>query len=557
MKGAPSILVVGARTTGLTMACELARHGAAVRIIDKSEGIDPHSRANLLHSRTLEIFLDLGIVDQVLAKGVELRAFNQWANGRCVAHVRTGEVDSPYPLGIALGQNDTEAILECQLGRLGVVVERRTELIDMVQHEPHVRATLRHADGREERVDTPWLVGCDGAHSTTRHLNHEGFPGEADPHQYVLADVAVDAGFADDEANAFLTDRGALFFFILCEGRKLVVADLPTHHDAATEAPTLADIQALVAERGPAGARVSDPRWLTYFRIQYRLADHYRHGRVLLAGDAAHVHSLINGQGMNTGIQDAYNLAWKLALVAKGRAAEKLLDSYEKERRDVAHDVVQCTRLAMESVTEWSHLSAAARTRLERNMVLPEPARLHRAQHLEELDLDYRKSPICVDQVRNGLSGGPHAGAQALDAGPLHRETRTLTLFELLRGTKHTLLAFAGPDGAWLGHGLTGLRERVLAAHGDLLHAYVVTEQAPGSLPAEVKWVADPENVLTRRYGATRPCFYLIRPDGYVGYRSAPPSAADLRKYLDRVFRRPVGRRSQSSRSRTPSVPQS
>ena len=521
------------------MACELARHGAAVRIIDKSPGIDPHVRATVIHSRTLEVFQDLGVVDQVLAEGLKLFGVSLYANGRRFMHARYHGVDSPYPWAIALPQCRTEEILEALLKRLGVAVERQTELVAMTERPDGVRATLRHADGREEVVDTPWLVGCDGAHSTVRHLNHEHFPGEADPHQYVLADVAIDAPIDLQEAHFFFTDHGVLYFFILSEGRTLIAANLPEPHDAATETPTLEEIRALVTERGPAGARVSDPRWLTYFRIHYRLARHYRHGRTFLAGDAVHIHSLVGGQGMNTGIQDAYNLAWKLALVARGRAPESLLESYETERRQVAEDVLKATKIVTEGAEVFAHLSAEERERFCARMVVPEPEQLRMARHGEELDLDYRKSPICAEH-REGFAAGPHAGAQALDAGSLQVDGRTVTFFELLRGPQHTLLLFVGSTrGKPSTDGLVDLVTSIVRSHGDLMKVCLVATDDGTELAAlapQARIVRDPQQTLHRRYGAETECLYLIRPDGYVAYRSRPATKSSFQKYLDRVF---------------------
>lgn len=299
------ILVVGGRTTGLTMACELARHGVPVRIIDKSPGIDSHCRATVIHSRTLEIFQDLGIVDAILDEGVTLTGGCMYANGQMFMHARYGDVGSPYRYAVALGQNRTEEFLQQLLNRLGVRVERQTELLNFTSGPDSVFATIKRADGSEETVQTPWLIGCDGAHSQVRHVTTQGFAGEEDPHQFVLADVVLDAPVSGDEWHAFLTDSGGLYFNPLPAPRNLVFADITEHHDATTEAPTLEEIQALVSERGPTGARVSDPRWLAYFRIHYRLARHYWQGRTFMAGDAVHVHSLLGGLGMNTGIQDA------------------------------------------------------------------------------------------------------------------------------------------------------------------------------------------------------------------------------------------------------------
>jgi hypothetical protein len=346
----------------------------------------------------------------------------------------------------------------------------------------------------------------------------------------------LEASGAQDEVHTFLTERGPLFLFPLPEGRRLVAAVVPGDHDAAGEAPTLEQIQALVEERGPAGARLRDPRWLTYFRIHYRVAPHYRFGRIFLAGDAVHIHSLLAGQGMNTGIQDAYNLAWKLALVARRRAPESLLDSYERERRKIAEDVVATTRALTERSEVFAELSPAEREKLCRGMVAPESERRRLARHIEEIDLDYRSSPICAES--GAPADGPHAGAQAPDAGPLRVGSETLTLFELLRGPRHTLLLFAGSGP--VRERLSALAAEALGRCGDSLRICLVCAgkgREPG-VPAGVTLVRDPEQALHHRYGAAEgDCLYLVRPDGYVGHRSRPAAPEGLRAYLDRVFR--------------------
>jgi 2-polyprenyl-6-methoxyphenol hydroxylase-like FAD-dependent oxidoreductase len=536
------VLVVGAGPTGLMMACELARHGVPVRIVDKRPQIDPHCRATGIHSRTLEVFHDLGIVDEVVAAGRPFLAYNEYANGRHLARHPTGDVDSPYPFTLSLEQCRTEEILEGLLTRLGIAVERQTELLALTEHPDRVVATLRHHDGREEIIDTPWLVACDGAHSTVRHLAHQTFPGQEDPHQYVLSDVIVEGDVAADEGHGFLHDTGVLYLFPLPRGRTLLVASLAKHLDDAAEPPTFEMIRALMAERGPAGLRVNDPHWLSYFRIHYRLARHYRHGRrIFLAGDAAHVHSPVGGQGMNTGIQDAYNLAWKLALVARDRAPASLLDSYEVERRAVAKDVIKTTRMMTERSEAFGHLSAAERERLYVNVVMPETEARRIAQHMEELDVDYRKSPICAEGGGRRLGAGPHAGAEALDAGPLQRANQRLTLFELLRGSHHTLLLFPGPrSGSASWFRLARLADATQRAHTGLIDAHLVARPgaAVPSVPAATSVVVDAEGALHRRYAAQAECLYVIRPDGYVAYRSAPAAPSRLREYLGRIFGR-------------------
>jgi 2-polyprenyl-6-methoxyphenol hydroxylase-like FAD-dependent oxidoreductase len=537
---ASPILVVGAGTTGLVMACELARHGVGVRVVDRLAASDPHVRATTIHVRTLEVFHDLGVADEIVAAGQQLVAMNVYVCGRRVRRDPFEVGGSPYPFPVSLGQSQTENVLERLLGRLGVAVERQTELVSLTEHEDGVTATLRSANGSEERFDTPWLVACDGAHSRVRRLVGLPFPGEDDARPWVVADIALEGLDVRDEIHAFMSDAGMLSLFPLCDGRVAIGA--PTSHGrgVSSRAPALAELEALFAERAPGALRPADVRWLSHFHIHYRLSPHYRHDRVLLAGDAVHIHSPIGGQGMNTGIQDAYNLAWKLALVLRGRAPVALLDSYEQERRSIADDVIKATRLATDQFEEFGELSAAERDRLYAQPVVTEAGQRRIARHREEVDLDYSASPICVeDDLATGSAHGPAAGAQAPDASPLVLGDRRLTLFELLRGPRHTLLLFpqTGATAAdW--RRASELAARTAETRGDLIESHLVAtaqEPVPSDLPAEVSVVLDPEGALRGRYAADGQWLYLIRPDGYIGHRCRAIDRDRFHHYLDRV----------------------
>lgn len=373
-----------------------------------------------------------------------------------------------------------------------------------------------------------------------RHLNQEHFPGEANPHQYILADVVIDAPFDHQEWHGFFTDYGALYFFLLTEKRFLIVASLAEQHQSVTQSPTLEEVQALVNARCPACVRVSDPRWLTYFKINYRLARHYRHKRTFLAGDAAHIHSPVGGHGMNSGIQDAYNLAWKLSLVVNGRAPESLLESYEIERRSVAENQVKTNKKLTEGHENFAHLSSAEREVFCAKMIVPEPEMIRMARHEEELDLDYRSSPICMDYGEEFITG-PHVGAQALDVALLQVNEQTISLFELLRGPQHTLLIFIGSaeqSQSSIRH-LLDQALAVIGSYSDLINVYLVATDNGNkitTLHAHIPVIYDLELKLHCRYGAESDCLYLIRPDGYIGYRSCPATLSKLREYLERVF---------------------
>jgi len=534
------ILVVGAGPTGLTLACELARHGAPVRIVDKAPGIASQARATGLHSRTLEVFQQMGIVEPILAQGQRMAAMNQYLNGERIRRIEFAAIDSPFPFGVALEQWRTEQALEQLLGRYGLAVERGCELVALEDRLDGVRARLRRADGEEELLETPWLVGCDGAHSAVRHHNRDHFTGDADPTLYAIGDVMLDPPPAPAEVHVFLARTGAAMLFPLPEGRHLLMANVEPSVQESSEPPSAEELQELLVQRVPGAPRLKDPRWRSRFRIHYRLCRHYVHGRTLLAGDAVHVHSPFGGQGMNTGIQDAFNLAWKLALVARGRAPQVLLKSYEKERRGVAEEVIASTRAATEGVKALGEQAGSSEAPFERHaeMLIQEPVAA--AEHREELDLDYRRSPICRQHLGRspGAQAGPHAGAQARDAGPLLLDGERTSLFERMRDGRHLLLLFAGSERPGTGlQELGAIAREVERLHGDLITPHVVAAPGPGpgTEPARGT-LLDLELALHRKFGVSGNCLYLIRPDGYIGFRSAPIHLVALRNYLDTLF---------------------
>jgi 2-polyprenyl-6-methoxyphenol hydroxylase-like FAD-dependent oxidoreductase len=532
------ILVVGACTTGLTMACELARHSAPVRIIDKRPGISPHCRATTLHARTLEIFHDLGIVDYFLDHGVRLAGVSQYANGKRFLHSTDSDLDSPFPFAVSIEQSKTEGALERLLNSYGIGVERETELLTLVEEPDRVVAMIRRANGREEAVETPWLIGCDGAHSTVRHINRLHFPGTEDPHQYFISDVRMECPLAGDEVSMFVGDAGMLFIIPLPDGQWLVGGEVDTMHDGATEQPTLEEVQAMIDARAPMGIRLKDARWLAYFRVNNRSARHYRHGRTFLAGDAVHIHSPFAGLGMNTGIQDAYNLAWKLALVHRGYASERLLDSYELERRPVGEDTIKFTMMRTDMMESFRDLSDEQRRKLYFNLTVPPAVARQLKLHQEQLDLDYSKSFACREHHGGAsrFTAGPHAGSQVIDAKPLIHRGRSAALFEVLRGPQHTLLLFpGGSHEATSWRRMAELSRSIHASWGGLVKICFIAaqpERIPSDLELKGEIIADPERALHDRYGADRECLYLVRPDGYVGYRAQPATASALHEYL-------------------------
>lgn len=529
--GTADVLVVGGRTTGLMLAIRLAQQGLGVRIVDASPGIDTHSRATVLHSRSLELLDNLDITDELVAKGQPLHGMRLFADGQLVLKTEDPPVDSPFPFAISYSQVRIERLLEEKLNALGLEVERSTELIGLEQNGDSVRAELRHDDGREETAEAAFMVGCDGAHSATRHFLGIAFPGTQSRYPYILADVVAENDAPSDAGFFFLHQEGPLFFSILDGGRRQIFGPLPEDHPAEGR-PSLAEIQEIVDRRSDGTYPLSDPRWLTYFRISYRVAARFRLGRVFLAGDAAHVNSPLGGHGMNTGIQDACNLAWKLALASRRVASAALLDSYDAERRPVAESMVEGTRAVTELGENYPGMSAEERQVFFGNFRKEGDELTAHRRNFEELDLDYGASPLSVDEASD-LPEAVRPGLEARNVEPvLHNGTKR-DLFHFLGGPHHCLLIFAGADGP-PDEAFAEARKAV-DEHGSFMDVHVVVLQSKGGAVVEdVSVLLDPENRLTSLYGLERGGLYLIRPDGYVAYRARRLDS--LTSYVGRVL---------------------
>ena len=537
MKDLVDVIIVGAGPTGLALGCGLLRHGVRVRVVEREPLPPTTSRALGVQARTLEILEGLGIVDEALARGLRMEGLNAFADGSRRLHLRFEGIDSPYPFALILPQSETEQVLAGHLVSLGGAVERGCELASFAQDDDGVTSVLRHADGLDETVRSAWLVGCDGAHSTVRRALGIAFEGSALESQFVLADVAVEGPLVAREANGFLHPSGVLGFFPMGDGRWRLVAQVPLGEHTVAD-PTLAELQALVDQRGPGNVRLGDPTWLSHFRINERRVRRYRDRRVLLAGDAAHIHSPVGGQGMNTGIQDAMNLAWKLASVVNGKAPEALVDSYEVERAPVAENVLRMTGVMTRSITSGSPWVRGIRNFAMSLVTALPPLRRAVATRVAELDVGYRASPIVDESWTFGfVPGGPRAGERAPD-GLLRDAERgdDRRLFDVLRGTRHRVLLFGGRRPSRVGNEkLEAVAARVEEKLADRISIHAVAiEGAPRFSRTASSWI-DPQGAVHRRYGAWGPSIYLVRPDGYVGFRGRPPKAAGVLAYFDRL----------------------
>lgn len=401
------VLIVGAGPVGLTMAAELARYGVSVRIVDKAAQRTDKSKAIVLWTRTLELLDRARCASDFVAAGHKVDAANIIAGGQDIAHVDFTGVDSPYSYALMLPQSDTERLLEAHLGRLGVTPERQTEVLGFRQDGRGVTATLRKADGSEEIVEADWLVGCDGAHSAVRHGLGLSFLGDTLQSDWILADIHLNGyPLPIEEMATYWHQDGVLLAIPMSATRFRIIADIGLSKGNAPTQPTLEQVQAIIDQRGPGGMVVSNPIWLSGFRINERKVSDYRSGRVFVAGDAAHVHSPAGGQGMNTGMQDAFNLAWKLALVCRGEAAESLLGSYSAERSAVGDQVLKAAGRLTMVATMRNHTAQAVRNLFGRLLLGLAPVRKAMVDTMTEISVGYDHSPL------NG-PGFQHAGVPA------------------------------------------------------------------------------------------------------------------------------------------------
>jgi 2-polyprenyl-6-methoxyphenol hydroxylase-like FAD-dependent oxidoreductase len=334
-----------------------------------------------------------------------------------------GGVQSAFPCALMLPQSETERLLEHHLGGLGVTVERRTEATSFISSSRGVISRLRRPDGTEEAVDTEWLIGCDGAHSMVRHGLGLPFTGDTLQSDWVLADVHLKGyPFPASELVTYWHTDGVLVIFPISPGRFRVIADVDFTSAPSAAAPSLEQVQALINRRATAAITASEPIWLTGFRINERKVADYRVERVFLAGDAAHVHSPAGGQGMNTGMQDAFNLAWKLALVCHERCAEPILDSYSGERSGVGEHVLRNAGSLTRVATMKNPLAQAARNFIGHALFGLTWVERAMANSMAEITIGYRHSPLNGPSLNGiGHAAGerfaPVSGEAAVGAG--------------------------------------------------------------------------------------------------------------------------------------------
>ena len=503
------VLIAGAGPTGLVLALWLTKQGVPVRIVDKTAEPGTTSRALAVQARTLELYRQLDLADEVVARGHKVPAMNLWAKGVRAARVPFDVVGAdltPYSFPLIFPQDQHEALLVERLAALGVTVERRTELLSFTDRGDGVTARLRGPDGAEETCEADYVAGCDGARSIVRETLGTGFPGGTYQQVFYVADVEASGPPADGELHVDLDTSDFLAIFPLAgEGRARLVGTVRDEAAEHPEALRFEDVSDLAIQHMK--VEVRKVNWFSTYRVHHRVTDSFRTGRAFLLGDAAHIHSPAGGQGMNTGIGDAINLAWKLAAVLAGRAPDSLLDSYEAERIGFARRLVATTDRAFTFATAEGAVANIVRTRLAPLLVGAafrlEPVREFLFRTVAQITLNYRGSPLSV-----GEAGEVKAGDRlpwAPGGGP----------------EEAAALAFIG----W--------QALVYGKPSEPLTAWARDR----GLPLRV-FDFRPEH---QRAGLARDALYLLRPDTYVALAEPHPDPAALERYFADRGLRPWG----------------
>jgi 2-polyprenyl-6-methoxyphenol hydroxylase-like FAD-dependent oxidoreductase len=503
----PQVLIAGAGPTGLVLALWLNRLGVRVRIVDKAAEPGTSSRALVVHARTLEFYRQVGLADEVVRRGLRFDKVNLWVKRRRAGHVEIGAAGrglSPFPYFMIYPQDEHERLLIDRLAREGLHVERATEVTGFDDLGHQVRARVKRADGSEEIVTADYLAGCDGAHSVVRDVLGIGFAGSTYEHLFYVADVAASGPMMNGQLHVTLDAADFLVVFPLAgSGRARLIGTARIGGANLHESMTWDDVEKQPLRR--MRIRVERVNWFSTYRVHHRVAERFRAGRAFLLGDAAHIHSPVGGQGMNTGIGDAVNLAWKLAGVLRDGMPPRLLDTYEPERIAFARRLVATTDRAFTLVTSTGPIARVVRVNVIPR-VLPalfkmQASRRFAFRALSQIAIEYRDG-----WLGEGAAGAVHGGDR-LPWAPL-APTR----------------AGAGGDNF---DPLASLKWQV-HVYGNCRRE-VQDECARRRMPLHVF----PWSAAAHRAGLARDAVYLVRPDGYVGLADADADAGKLANYLD------------------------
>jgi 2-polyprenyl-6-methoxyphenol hydroxylase-like FAD-dependent oxidoreductase len=509
------ILIVGAGPTGMTAALELRRFGLPVRLIDKAEGPSATSRALGIQARTLELLEQRHLTEEILRLGNPATYGSIYGDGKRLVRIDFGTVRSRYNYLLMLSQAETERILREAIAKLGVEIGWGVTMVGMTQdalarRDNRVQATLRDRNGAHETVGTPWLISAEGAHSSVRTTLNMEFSGQTVPRQYMLGDVYVEGDLPPTDFHIFGSEHGFMALFPMSKGHFRLIADNPIHgrHDGD---PTLEEIQQVYDQRAAIPAKFRDMSWSSWFTINSRMVHHLRMGRLLLGGDAAHIHAPAGAQGMNTGMQDMINLCWKLALVVQGKSPEALLDTYEHERIPVIQNVLRRTEQINDMIGAQDHVYRAVFEQIAPIVGGLRAVQSNTANHMAQIEYAYHNSLLSENHRAHGTL---KAGERVPEITVRYRASdwTATRLLQLLDPSAFVLLVAHGSEGDHLDPQLVeAIADATVPVH------IVEMAQSPG----------EPGEGYAHVFGGKDDVF-LIRPDSYVALTAsagAAPSA--------------------------------
>lgn len=498
------MLIAGGGPTGLVLALWLARFGVRFRIIDKASEPGTTSRAIGVQARTLELYRELGLADEIVERGLRFGTANLWVRGRPVAKVPFGDLGtgiSRYPYMLMFPQDEHERFLIDRLAELGVTVERPVELVSFEEHADGIVAKLKRSDGGSETCEAGYLAGCDGARSAAREVLKSGFPGGTYGRMFYVADTVGTGPVMNKELHVALDDAEFLAVFPMAgEGHARLIGTVKESSVSAQRPLEWADVSDVVLRR--LKIEITRINWFSTYHVHHRVAARFRAGRAFLLGDAAHIHSPVGAQGLNTGLGDAVNLAWKLAAVCQQRGPARLLDTYEPERIAFANRLVATTDQAFKLVT-----SEGAFARWVRASVVPfvmprlfahESIRRFMFRTISQTAIEYRQS---------ALSSGAAGGVRAGDRLPWVKLTEN--------GEDDNFAPLRALD--WQVH-----------VYGD-----ASPELSSFCKTRDLALQVVPWRDTMIRAGLAQNALYLLRPDGYVGYADERADVGELSKYAE------------------------
>lgn len=521
------VLIIGAGPVGLFCANELQRQGLTCRIIDKKTTLSDKSKALGIHIRSLDMLKDCGFIDKVLAQGLKVEGITIKSQGKELVNVCFSELNASYPFLIDLPQDKLEKILYDSLINKGINVEWQTTLTEIKEDNGITSALVQATGFKKETIRCRWLIACDGSHSTVRSLANIAFTGSAYKESWWLADLHINWELPDNRMFAFLSPKGPLACFPIGKKRYRLVMTSDNPNDFET--PDFETIQKAFNERSTDPATLSKPIWISAFGISHRQIEHYRHGNIFFAGDAAHVHSPMGGQGLNTGMQDIYNLCWKLAMVKNEHAPDAFLDSYQAERYPIAKAVLKKTGFMTHMILLKNPLLIALRNRMMHFVSHLKKPRQHILTGLAELDISYARSPI-VNLL--GKKTAFKLGEFLMDFTLVDPQNkRKLGIQTIIQGTEHNLLIFAGTQKQDMAE-LLETCAFIEKNFADFLKVHLILPVKKRKLLHNNSLFIDEKQALHTALGIKEPTAVLVRPDKYVGMTQCPLEQTTLLQEL-------------------------